>query len=104
MKRILVALLISAVTLLSACNQITQGEVYDKEYIPAHNETYSVTQTIQVGDQTIHIPQTETRFVPDEYLIYIRKENDKGNFDKAVYSVGRERYDSINIGDEVSFE
>ena len=40
MKRILVALLISAVTLLSACNQIKRGEVGKERY-----------DAIKIGDE-----------------------------------------------------
>ena len=46
-------------------------------------------------------PCSKFRYVPAEYRILIRRENDKGRWDTASYKVGKERYDSIKIGDEV---
>lgn len=104
MKRLLTALLIIACVLFAGCERIKSGEVYNKEFVPAHTESYSYTQIIYVNDQCIRIPQTRTEFVPDKYRIYIRKENDKGKFETAMYEVGRERYEQIKIGDEITFE
>lgn len=89
---------------LSACQTITQGEVYDKRYIPAHDETYIDYDTIYVDGERHSFPQTKIRYCPDRYYIYIRKENGKGGFDKARYEVGEERYEQIHIGDEINFE
>lgn len=107
MKRTIIcifAMLIAAVWIMAGCNQIASGEVYEKTYIPAHYETYTDTEMIHAGDHWISVPITKTRWYDDEYLIYIRKENDKGDFDKASYVVGKEKYDSVKIGDEISFE
>ena len=107
MKRFIIALLavaLAAVWVLAGCNQITSGEVYDKDYIPAHDETYVEYTYIHTGDDTIRMPVMRKRYCPDRYYIYIRKETDKGEYDKACHEVGKERYDSIQIGDEVSFE
>ena len=106
MKRVfllLLALLIAAV-LLVACNQIKSGEVYDKYYIPAHSESYTTTERVYDDGQYRSVPVLKFRYVPPQYMIYIRRENDKGEWDTASYEVGEERYDSIKIGDEVSFE
>lgn len=106
MKRVfplLLALLIAAV-LLVACNKIKSGEVYDKYYIPAHSESYTTTERVYDDGQYRSVPVLKFRYVPPQYMIYIRRENDKGEWDTASYEVGKERYDSIKIGDEVSFE
>lgn len=107
MKRIftgLLAVLLAAVWVLAGCNQITSGEVYDKNFVPAHDETYVVYEYVHTGDDTIRMPVMHKRYCPDRYFIYIRKETDKGEYDKACHEVGKERYESIEIGDEVSFE
>ena len=106
MKKVFVltlALLIAAV-LLVACNQIKSGEVYDKYYIPAHSESYTTTERVYDDGQYRSVPVLKFRYVPPTYMIYIRRENDKGEWDTASYEVGKERFDAIKIGDEVSFE
>ena len=106
MKKVFVlilALLIAAV-LLVACNQIKSGEVYDKYYTPAHSESYTTYERVYDDGQYRSVPVLKFRYVPAEYRILIRRESDKGEWDTASYKVGKERYDSIKIGDEVSFE
>lgn len=103
MKRIIMAAM-AAVIILTACNRITQGEVYDKQFTPAHTETYTTTRNVYIDEKWIAIPYVETKYYPDEYRVFIRKETEKGKFDKESYTVGKERYDSIKIGDEISFE
>ena len=97
------ALLIAAV-LLVACHRITSGEIYDKYYIPAHSESYTTYERVYDDGQYRSVPVLKFRYVPAEYRILIRRENDKGEYDTASYEVGKERYDSIKIGDEISFE
>lgn len=105
LKAIIAAVMVTlTAATMAACNQITQGEVYDKEYIAAHYETRIDHERIWNGEKYITIPVTKSEWVSDKYYIYIRRERDKGEFDKACYTVGKEKYDSIKIGDEVSFE
>lgn len=105
LKRILAAALIAAIAVsTTACHQITQGEVYDKQFIPAHHETYTTSDSVWINGELYSFPTTKTSYYPDEYRIYICKENDKGDFDKTYYTVGKEKYDSVKIGDEISFE
>ena len=107
MKRIIIALfavLLAAVWVLTSCNQIKSGEVYDKNFVPAHDETYVEYEYIHTGNDTIRMPVMHKRYCPDRYFIYIRKETDNGEYDKACHEVGKDRYDSIEIGDEVSFD
>ena len=110
MKRVfplILALLFIAILVascLTGCNRITAGEVYDKYYIPAHSESYTTYERVYDDGQYCSVPVLKFRYVPAEYRILIRRENDKGEWDTASYEVGKERYDSIKIGDEVSFE
>ena len=104
-KMIIAAVLITlTAATMAACNQITQGEVYDKEFIASHYETYTTSELVWTGEKYISVPVTKSRYYPDEYRVYIRKETEKGKFDTACYTVGKEKYDSIKIGDEISFE
>ena len=103
MKRIIIEPM-AAVINMSDSSRIKQGEVYDKQFTPAHTETYTTTRNVYIDEKWIAIPYVETKYYPDEYRVFIRKETEKGKFDKASYTVGKERYDSIKIGDEISFE
>lgn len=103
MKRIIIAAM-AAVLILTACNRITQGEVYDKQFIPAHSETYTSSRSTYINGEWVNLPYVETKYYPDEYRVFIRKETEKGQFDTAVYTVGEEKYNLIHIGDEISFE
>lgn len=103
----LLALVVVAVIIassLTGCNQITSGEVYDKYYIPAHSESYTTYERVYDDGQYRSVPVLKFRYIPAEYRILIRRENEKGEYDTASYEVGKERYDSIKIGDEISFE
>ena len=110
MKRVfplILALLFIAILVascLTGCNRITSGEVYDKYYIPAHSESYTSYERVYDDGKYRSVPVLKFRYVPAEYRIMIRRENDKGEWDTASYEVGKERYDAIKIGDEVSFE
>ena len=105
MKKVITFLLAMALAAtMVACHQIKSGEVYDKFYIPAHSESYTTYESVYDDGQYRSVPVLKFRYVPAEYRILIRRENDKGEWDTASYKVGKERYDSIKIGDEVSFE
>lgn len=99
---IIIALIVTAS--LTGCHQITSGEVYDKYYIPAHSESYTTYERVYDDGKYRSMPVLKFRYVPPEYHVLIRRENDKGEWDTANYEVGKEKYDSIKIGDEVSFE
>ena len=71
---------------------------------PAHSESYTSYESVYDDGKYRSVPVLKFRYVPAEYRILIRRENDKGEWDTASYEVGKERYDSIKIGDEVSFE
>ena len=110
MKRVfplIVALLFIAVLVascLTGCNRITSGEVYDKYYIPAHSESYTTYERVYDDGEYRSVPVLKFRYEPPKYMIYIRRKNDKGEWDTASYEVGKERYDAIKIGEEISFE
>ena len=105
MKKVITFLLAMALAAtMVACHQIKSGEVYDKFYIPAHSESYTTYERVYDDGQYRSVPVLKFRYVPAEYRILIRRKNDKGEWDTASYEVGKERYDAIKIGDEVSFE
>ena len=105
MKKVITFLLAMAMAAtIVACNQIKSGEVYDKYYIPAHSESYTTTERVYDDGQYRSMPVLKFRYVPPKYVIFIHRENDKGEWDTASYEVGKERYDAIKIGDEISFE
>lgn len=51
LKRIIIAAM-AAVLILTACNRITQGEVYDKQFISAHSETYTSSRSTYINGES----------------------------------------------------
>ena len=105
MKKVITFLLAMALAAtMVACHQIKSGEVYDKYYIPAHSESYTTYERVYDDGEYRSVPVLKFRYEPPKYMIYSRRENDKGEYDTASYEVGKERYDAIKIGEEISFE
>jgi hypothetical protein len=70
------------------------GMVTDKRFIPAHSEVVVTMETIEVGDDSYCVPSSETRWVPDEWIVTLT--NETGEFRKY----GKAFYDESEIGKE----
>lgn len=100
-KRALCAAVVSLifVIILSGCGPaITSGEVYDKEFIPAHSEVQYMSTVIFDGKtmRTALIPYAF--HYGDRYVIYI-KAFDGENWQTEDFFVPAEVYNALQIGD-----
>lgn len=99
-------ILFLTVILVACGNKITEGEVYEKEFIPAHTETMLVPIVIFNGKTTTTTLIPETKNVPDEWYIKIQsvEADENGKYEKAEYSVTEEIFNSYEVGDLYSHE
>ncbi len=108
MKKIKIVLFTLFLTgILVACgNKITEGKVYEKEFIPAHTETTLMPIVNFNGKttNTILIPRTEN--VPDEWYIKIQsvEADEDGKREKATYSVPEDIFNQYEVGDFYSHQ
>ena len=96
---------IIVVFLLCSCSQkITQGEIYDKIFYPAHTELISIPIIQLYGEDIYTTYQYCSQDYPDQWVICIRQMNNEGKYDIASYYVSEALYNSVDIGDEFAFE
>ncbi len=69
------------------------GTVVAKEFIPAHDETYTTMQPLTIGETTVYTTQVHIRHVGDQWRMTLK--NETGQFvldDKTLY-------DRLAVGD-----
>ena len=100
MKKIIGALicLLLVVSLCGCSNEITEGEVYEKEYREAHTTVMMLPLVISNGKTTKTTMIPFLVHYPDRYVIFIKAYQDK-EWKTEDFYVSKEIYDSINIGD-----
>jgi hypothetical protein len=104
MKRIktilLVGVLLLALLLCSCGKEITEGEIYEKEFKPEDTQLIPITTIISTGKVTVPVIHYYYRHYPDRYIVRIRQYNEEENtFLYNEYYVDAEIYNKINIGD-----
>lgn len=108
MKNIKTAFLLGIVLfILSGCgNKITSGKVYEKEFIPAHEETQLMPIISSNGKTTKTILIPQTRNVPDKWYIKIQSEkpDEDGKYQKETYCVSEDIFNQYEVGDFYSHE
>lgn len=92
------------VFLCSCSSNLTKGEVYKKEFVPAHTSAMVIPfTTVHSAGKTTFTTTTMIpiiRHYPDTYEIHIRAWNEeKQEWDTSVYYVNKEIYEILNIGD-----
>lgn len=98
-KSVFVAIAIVCALLLSACAEpITEGTIYDKEFTPAHVETYIFPQSMYINGHVTIINIPRTSYKNDEYVLYICNMVDDDRKTNA-FKVSKDVYDSYEIGD-----
>ena len=97
--KVILSILIVALVLSSCSLYLTQGEVIEKEFIPAHSETTMLPIVITDGENISTIIMPYVYHYSDTYKITIRDYIDNEE-QTATYRVTKEVYDSVNIGDE----
>lgn len=102
--------IVIAMLLLCGCGTIlTEGEVYDKQFIESHSEVTAFPATVPSVNAATGQITTDVKTVPhicyysDAYAIYIRAFRDN-EWVTAVYYVPEDVYNSVNIGDTFKYE
>ena len=106
MKKIVCALmmLVLAAALAGCVEKITQGEVVDKQFTPAHTDTQIVPIVRSNGKTTTVTPVPFFYHYPDTYEITISGADKNGNQQKAVYRVTKEVFDTVEMGTEFIYD
>lgn len=104
MKKIIliVIILLIAVLLVGCSQEISDGEVYNKEFKEAHTQIVMIPTTMYNGKTSTTIMIPYTYYYPDRYIIYIKKFEDN-EWKTADYYVTKEIYETINIGDQFEY-
>lgn len=106
-NKYLLILLSLMIFMLTACcdNQITQGEVVEKNFTPAHTQVIIVPIAISNGKTVTITPIPYIYHYNDKYTITIEQWDEKENeIKRATYSVSEEIYNVVNMGDEFIYE
>ena len=105
-SKFMILVLIFTITFLCSCsNKITQGEVIDKHYSPAYDQTLIIPFSISNGktSTTVFIPYIY--HYSDKYEITIQAWNEKNNeMQTASYRVTKDVYENIDIGSEFLYD
>lgn len=98
-------MLLAFVSFLMGCSKkITQGEVVDKTFSPAHVQTMLVPVCISNGKTmtTYFIPYVYQ--YPDTWKITISAKGADGKIETATYRVTKEIFDTVQIGTEFIYK
>lgn len=80
------------------CNQITEGEIYKKEYREEHNTVMMLPLVRSNGKTTSTVFVPYFIHYPERYVIYIRAYQNEEWVTEDFY-VSKEVYNTVNIGD-----
>jgi len=107
MKRgILAITIVAAILALIACApQISEGDVYGKEFKPEHTQFMMMPITINNGKTTTTVMMPYTLHYPDRWVIYIKAyDEEKQEWVYEEFYVSEEVYNSVNIGSYFVFD
>ena len=97
----LLAVLISFVIFLSGCGEtITEGEVIEKNYTPAHIQTAIIPVVHSNGKTSYTTLIPFIYYYADKWTITIRGYSDEGEEQTATYRVTEEVYNNTAVGSE----
>lgn len=105
MKRVLLGIICLFLILnLCACgNNITDGEVYEKEYRKAYTTVMMLPMVISNGKTTTtHVIPYFVHY-PERYVLFIKKFNGE-EWLKEDFYIGKDVYEQINIGDMFEYD
>lgn len=92
------------ISLCSCGHELTEGEVYDKEFMPSRTQVVMVPMVISNGKTSTTTIIPYVYFYPDRWLIRIREPNADGTYVTDEYYTSKEVYASVNIGDTFSYD
>jgi len=100
MKKMAFVIAVFAVLLTSCTPKIKEGEIYDKDFQPAHTTMIMMPIVHSAGKTTFTTLVPMWFFYPDAWYISYRAFNQKSNkWDSATVWVNREVYELSQIGD-----
>lgn len=100
MKKVLCAMfcLLFVISLCGCSEEITEGEVYKKEYRKAYTTVMMIPLIISSGNTTETIITPYFVHYPERYVVFI-KAYKNGEWKTEDFYVSKEVYDSASIGD-----
>lgn len=108
MKKRILSLLLALLLCFTLCGcgpKLEEGEVYDKQFIPAHTDhlliPYIHYNAASKSSYTIFIPVA--RHYPDQYEIFIKAMQDDEWVTETFY-VPQDVYDAIEIGNYFHYD
>ena len=105
MKRVVICALLMASVILAGCRaKISEGVVIQKDFEPARVATQLMPQWYYIGDRMQMIMISQVISYPDQWTVIIQKfDSEQEKNLTATYAVTEAEYDSVEIGDLVSF-
>ena len=101
MRRVVIALVLVAVILLTGCAEmIRNGEVYEKEFQPAHTSvrTYPLVRFDAASKTTTTTVVPYVVRYPDRWIVRI-KQYDGTEWRYGAYYVTEQTYHAVDVGD-----
>lgn len=83
--------------------KITEGEVYEKEFIPAYNQMMIIPIVISNGKTTTTMMIPYMYYYPDSWVIKIKDFQDNKWVTEDFY-VSEEIYNAVTIGSEFKYQ
>lgn len=97
--KIFFSILLIALVLCGCSQKLTQGEVIEKKFTPAHSEVMIIPMVTTDGKNTSITNVLYIYYYSDTYKITIRDYIDNEE-QTATYRVTQEVYDSVDVGNE----
>lgn len=105
-KKLLIIPIVAGIVFLSGCKEkLKEGEIYNKEFIPAHTETVLISTVHTDGKMSYTTVMPYVYYYSDSYEIDIRDYNEEEKeYDTATYYVTEEVYNQCEIGSIFKYE
>lgn len=100
---VLFSLMIAGMFFLLVGVRLENGEVYAKEFVPAHEVKRTRTNFISTGKNLIPMNSSRKVSKKEAYTIHVRALRAKGYIRQQIL-VNEEDYEKINIGEVISLE
>lgn len=106
MKKILLTLIICCICLTGCGEKITEGEIYEKEFLLEETQVMIVPMVHTNGKTSYTTYMPVTHHYPDRWRISIKslEKNEDGEYDTADYYTTEEVYNSCEVGDMFSYD
>lgn len=103
LAKILIAAAVAVVVLAGCGKQLTEGEVYEKQFIPAHTQRMVIPHRIYNGKTSTTILIPYIRYYPDTWKVYIKAFQDD-EWKTTSYCVPEDTYNQVQIGQVFEYD